>query len=108
MAVDERHPDYLKNESKWHKCRVCVEGEEAVKEAGEAFLPRLGGQDEEEYSGYTMRASFFAGTARAVNALVSMLFKKPARVEGATDELETICPLSLRTRPTCPRYKVRY
>ena len=87
MPVEDKHPEYEKNYTKWSKCRVCVEGEEAVKNAGEDFLPKLSGQEEQDYFSYRQRASFFAGTARAAAALVGMLLKKPPRLENVTDEL---------------------
>ena len=90
MPVSDTHPEYDKTLSKWTKCRVCVQGEEAVKYASEDYLPRLSGQDDTDYGAYKMRASFFAGTARAVGALVGMLFKKPERVENASEELHDI------------------
>ena len=90
MPVDEKHPEYSAYETKWLKCRVCVEGEESVKAAAETFLPRLEGQKNEEYNAYKMRASFFAGTARAVNALGGMLFKRKPRVEATKELLEIL------------------
>ena len=90
MAVEDRNPEYLHYESKWLKCRVCAEGEEAVKNAGEVFLPKLVAQTADEYNAYKMRASFFAGTARAIGALVGMLFKKPPRLEGSTEDLDEV------------------
>jgi hypothetical protein len=39
-------------------------GEDAVKAAGERYLPRLDSQKDEEYAAYKARGSFFGGTAR--------------------------------------------
>lgn len=80
MPVDSEHPDYTANLEKWQKCRVCVEGEEAVKAAGFTYLPGLSGQTQPEYDAYRMRASFFGATERTLEVMSGMIFRKEPNI----------------------------
>jgi hypothetical protein len=51
-------------------------GEDAVKAAGEKYLPRLDSQSEEEYSAYKARASFFGATARTLEEFLDLVFRR--------------------------------
>lgn len=84
MAVDSTSAAYDLHLPLWHKMRAVSAGEEAVKDAGEAFLPMLGGQDSSEYGAYKERASFLNATARTIDGLSGMLFRKPPAVEHPT------------------------
>ena len=66
MAVNSTHPDYDVNAPAWSRARDVLAGEDAVKAAGEKYLPRLDSQSEEEYAAYKARASFFGATARTL------------------------------------------
>jgi hypothetical protein len=46
-------------------------GEDAVKSAGEKYLPRLDSQSDEEFLAYRKRASFFNATARSGGAQIN-------------------------------------
>jgi len=64
MTVDSTHPDYNANLPAWSRTRDVLAGEDAVKAAGEKYLPRLDSHNDEEYAAYRARASFFGATAR--------------------------------------------
>ena len=66
MAVNSTHPDYDVNAPAWSRARDVLAGEDAVKAAGEKYLPRLDSQSDEEYAAYKARASFFGATARTL------------------------------------------
>lgn len=51
-------------------------GEDAVKAAGDIYLPKLGDQSTDEYGAYKMRAMFFNATGRTVESFVGMIFRK--------------------------------
>lgn len=70
------HPDYYEKLPIWDKCRDCKAGEETVKHKGRLYLPKLNGQDNEEYEVYKDRAQFFNGTGRTVEAYLGMIFRK--------------------------------
>ena len=86
MNIDAPHPEYLKNQSKWSRCRDTIEGEDAVKAGTVAYLPRLGEQAADEYNAYKTRASFFNATSRTLDSFVGMVFAQDPEVE---------CPSSL-------------
>jgi hypothetical protein len=52
MAVDNRNPDYDASAADWARARDVLSGEDAVKAAGEKYLPRLDSQSDEEYAAY--------------------------------------------------------
>lgn len=77
-----QHPEYVAALPIWRKIRDCVEGEEAVKVAGETYLPKVSDhQSPDEYNAYKDRAMFFNGTGRTVEGLLGAIFRKPTVVE---------------------------
>jgi hypothetical protein len=64
-------------------------GEDAVKAAGERYLPRLDSQSEEEYAAYKARASFFGATARTLEEYLDLVFRRaPVVAFGAGEALK--------------------
>jgi hypothetical protein len=76
LKVDTKHREYDKYERSWLKCRTVAEGSEAIKAAGEAYLPSLVDQAPEEYTAYKKRALFFEGTTRTISGLIGLMFAK--------------------------------
>lgn len=76
MPVDTKHPEYTKWLPRWQRCRDVAEGEDAVKEAGTRYLPKLPGQSDEDYADYKKRALFFPATGRTVQGLRGLVFRK--------------------------------
>ena len=85
MAVNEKHPEYLKNLTKWQLMRDALAGEVAK----EKYVPKLSDQEAEEYKAYVGRAEFYNATARTQVALTGLLFAKPPKVE-LPEALKTI------------------
>lgn len=85
MAVNAKHPEYLKNLTKWQLMRDALAGEVAK----EKYVPKLSDQEAEEYSAYVGRAEFYNATARTQVALTGLLFAKPPKVE-LPEALKTI------------------
>lgn len=81
MPVNSHHDQYTKAAPKWKRCRDASAGQDAVHEAGADYLPRLGGQNDEEYSAYNKRAMYYNATGRTIDGLSGMLFRKPLQVE---------------------------
>ena len=77
MPVNSTHPDYDANLPAWTRARDIIAGEDAVKAAGEKYLPRLEAQPETEYSAYKARAAFFNATARTADGYVGLIFRRP-------------------------------
>jgi hypothetical protein len=81
MAVNSTHPDYDASALNWSRARDVLAGEDAVKEAGVKYLPRLDSQTDLEYAAYRTRASFFNATARTAEGYVGLMFRRPPFVK---------------------------
>ena len=81
MAIDSEHPEYTKRKAQWSKLRDCNEGQEAIHAAGVTYLPKLSGQSDAEYKAYLNRALFYGATARTIDGLTGMVFRKAPVVE---------------------------
>jgi hypothetical protein len=69
MPVNSTHLDYDANLPAWLRARDVIAGDEAVKSAGEKYLPRLDSQTDNEYFAYKTRACFFNATSRTAFCL---------------------------------------
>src|SRR3974390_3539460 len=88
MDANCTHPDYVANAAKWARTRDVLAGEDAVKAAGEKYLPRLDSQSDDEYAAYKARASFFGATARTLEEYLDLVFRKgPGVVLGSSNGL---------------------
>lgn len=76
IKPDTQHIEYSSALLRWQKCRDAIDGEDAVHRAGEKYLPRLKGQDTDDYAAYVKRSPFYNATARTIDGLVGMLFRK--------------------------------
>ena len=76
MPVQSTHPDYDANLTAWLHARDVIAGEDAVKAAGEKYLPRLDSQTDAEYIAYKTRASFFNASARTADGFVGLIFRR--------------------------------
>lgn len=81
MAVDSTDKLYGRLAPQWQLMRDASAGEQQVKEAGELYLPKLGGQDADEYGAFKARASYYNATGRTIDGLSGMIFRKPPIVE---------------------------
>lgn len=89
MAIDATHPGYEASVAAWSRARDVVAGEDAVKAAGERYLPRLDSQSEEEYAAYKARASFFGATARTLEEYLDLIFRRtPLLSVGQSEALK--------------------
>jgi len=80
MPADTQHHDYQRALPQWKRCRCAVDGQDAVHDAGEVFLPKLKDQTAAEYKAYKGRASWFGATGRTLDALVGMVFRVPPMI----------------------------
>jgi hypothetical protein len=81
MPVNSVHPDFKKFLPKWERCRDVSDGQDAVHEAGERYLPKLKDQQAADYKNYVKRATFYNATWRTIAGLTGMLFRKPPKIE---------------------------
>lgn len=77
MPINTAHPLYQANLRRWKKCRDAYEGEEAIKLAGEQYLPRVDpSQGAEEYEAYKRRALFYDAVARTADGFAGAVSRK--------------------------------
>lgn len=76
MPVNSTHPDYDAMLPAWTRARDVLAGEDALKTAGEKYLPRLEGTSDTEYEAYKARAAFFNATARTADGYVGLIFRR--------------------------------
>jgi uncharacterized protein DUF4055 len=89
MAIGGTHPDYDATAPRWSRARDVLAGEDAVKAAGERYLPRLDSQSDDEYAAYKARASFFGATARTLEEYLDLVFRRaPVLALGAAEQLK--------------------
>lgn len=76
MPVQTEHREYIEYKDVWYRCRVAASSQRQVKAEKTAFLPKLSGQDDDQYERYLRRASYFNATGRTVDGLVGIVFRK--------------------------------
>lgn len=76
-TVATTHPTYDKLMPKWTRCSDAVDGQDAIREKREAYLPKLGGEEELDYAARLKRSDFFNATWRTIAGLTGMAFRKP-------------------------------
>lgn len=81
MPVNSTHPEYDKHKAKWKRCRDTVQGQDAVHDAKEEYLPRLKDQEDKEYDAYRKRATFYNAFWRTISGLTGMILRQPPSVE---------------------------
>lgn len=83
-----RHRIYERLIGRWSMVRDAVEGEYAVKAAGDAYLPKLTGASDAEYNAYKRRALFFEATRRTLSGLIGMVTRKEPQIEASESTKE--------------------
>jgi hypothetical protein len=73
----------------WIKIRDTVDGERALKEEREVYLPSFPAMDKGEYNSYLDRASFYNFTARTIKAIMGRLLTGAPSLEGLNDKLSS-------------------
>ena len=99
MPIDSKHPDYETAAPLWQRMRDVVAGEDAVHKAQVRYLPMLTEQKPEEYRAYVMRTPFFGATARTIDALHGLMFRKPPflTMPAAMEEIAADVTMAGRT-----------
>src|SRR5438445_2647982 len=96
MPVNATHPEYDASLPAWQRARDVLAGEDAVKAAGEKYLPRLDSQSDEEYASYRKRAAFFNAAARTLDEYLDLIFRRapvttvtnPEQLRGFVDDCD--------------------
>ena len=79
VNASTEHPDYLARSKEWRKMRICMKGEQAIKDAGEDFLPRpsgMKGEYADAYEPYKERAHFPLVCSYALAGVLGVIITK--------------------------------
>jgi hypothetical protein len=84
MPIDTLHPAFFALVEVRKMMRDVMDGEEAVKKAKEAYLPKLGGREtsDDDYDAYRKRAQFVGACARTLEALAGAVCRKAPKIHG--------------------------
>lgn len=107
QGVETLHPEYAKRIDEWQTMRDVLEGERAVKAAGERYLPALAGQrftpqpgtGKTAYDDYLLRAKFHEATELTLKALVGTILYKDIIIEGPDELITQVKDVSLNDTP---------
>lgn len=88
--VTFQRPEYEKSAPRWAEVSVAVEGQQAVKDKRETFLPRPNPADKspeanERYENYLARAVYYNATGRTLQGLIGAVFSDTPNLEVPTD-----------------------
>jgi hypothetical protein len=90
-GVRTLHAGYNDSAVLWKRCRDVIAGSDAVKGQRTLYLPKLTNQAETKYREYLLRTNFFNATARTMEAMLGMLFRKVPSIVVPTIT-ETLLP----------------
>jgi hypothetical protein len=76
VPVNSTHAEYAANAAAWLRARDVLAGEDAVKAAGERYLPKLDSQTDDEFNAYRTRASFFNAAGRTLDGYSGLIFRR--------------------------------
>lgn len=88
MSVTTLHPTYMKRCGQWKVIRDCVEGEDAIKMAGEKYLPRASGSTDDQYKAFQKRARWNNYLAQNLDGLHGLIFRRNPIVTEKDDGLK--------------------
>ena len=89
MSVDSKHENYTEYNEQWIFIRDAISGDRAIKAKKEAYVPKLGGQDKDEYQAYLKRPSWDGFTQRVIDVKTGMMFAKTP-TQNAPKQLEDL------------------
>lgn len=72
----------------WKKCRDVLAGEEAVKDAGTEYLPKMSRMTDAEYESYKTRALFYGASQRTMQGLLGAILRKPPVIYASTEAVQ--------------------
>lgn len=88
MPVNTPSEEFKDAKEVWETIEDVLDGARSVKSKGRKYLPILDRMSHYEYEAYKNRAQFFNATARTVNGLVGLVFRKaPNIILGAAETL---------------------
>lgn len=96
MLINERSPEIARFLDEWRNNRAMIEGERAVKGAGERFLPRDASMDIKTHANMLTRTPFYPGSARTHEGLKALAARKAATITAPTNVLDILNTITAR------------
>lgn len=84
MPINTTYPGYDNAMKKVTRVRDFNEGSDAVKAKGEAYLPKLGGQSQEDYDAYKLRGYLVPAVSPTQGAITGSVMRKPAMINSGS------------------------
>ncbi len=82
MPITTVHRQYSERACQWERCRHAFEGEDAVKAQKDKYLPKLGGQSDQDYTAYLLRSMWYGATDRTIKGLTGAVMRVEPKAEG--------------------------
>lgn len=83
-TVANVHSDYTRRTIQWRRIRDALEGQDEVKQNGEAYLKKPDGMSATAYDAYKDRAQYFPVAERTLRGMSGMVFRHPVKCEMPT------------------------
>ena len=77
MPINTRYTGYTEAMKKVGRVRDFAEGSDAVKDKAETYLPRLGGQTNDEYNAYKTRGYLIPAVSPTARAIKGSIMRRP-------------------------------
>lgn len=78
------HSDYTRRTIQWSRIRDALEGQDEIKENGEAYLKKPDGMTPSAYDAYKERAQYYPVAERTLRGMSGMVFRHPVKVDLPT------------------------
>lgn len=101
------HPQYAAYKEIWKSNRDCIHGEDAIKERGQEYLPKMAAADEEDYADFLSRAVFVNMTARTKEGLLGSIFRKDPALEGVNQTIKKLLEEKFTDDDNSPTYAAK-
>ena len=79
--INDLNSHYTGRVGQWMRIREVIDGEDAIKEGGERYLPKPSGLTPTDYTAYKSRAYFFPAAERALRGMVGLAMRKDPSIE---------------------------
>lgn len=73
---DTRSPAYLRMEPRWRRCRTLMAETDGVRDAGEEIIPKLEGEEDDDYEARTQVCALTNAFKRTVKAMAGLVLQK--------------------------------
>jgi hypothetical protein len=89
--INQPTPEIARWHARWTKNRAFVDGEDAVKAAGELYLPKVRSDDSAaEYAAHKDRTRFYPAVTKIVQGLSGLIFRKRPQLNSTSARVQLL------------------